>query len=185
MPQDYKKSQTRSQKNQSAKQGSSLPTFIFGMVFGALLMHFAPALLKSTDSAAELSASAAATAVEEVTETVKEEASELKFDFYTLLKKTEIIVPNSESGEAGDIEPQENYSYLLQAGSFKNAGDAEALRVKLLLLNLTATVETVGVSADRWHRVLVGPFTDTSSMAYARAKLSENAIDSLLLKRKL
>lgn len=188
MPQDYKKSPTRSQKKQPAKQGSSLPTFIFGMVFGALLMHFAPALLNSSDSldsSTELSVSSVSTAVEEVAETVKAEASEVKFDFYTLLKKTEIIVPNSESAETGDIEPQENYSYLLQAGSFKNISDAEALRVKLLLLNLTATVETVGASADPWHRVLVGPFTDTSSMAYARAKLAENAIDSLLLKRKL
>ena len=184
MSQDYKRSQTRSQKKQPSKQGSSLPTFIFGMVFGALLMHFAPALLNPSISSPELSVSAASSAVEEVTETVKAEASELKFDFYTLLKKTEIIVPNNESGEAGEIEPQENYSYLLQAGSFKNAGDAEALRVKLLLLNLNASVETVGVSADRWHRVLVGPFTDASSMAYARAKLAENAIDSLLLKRK-
>jgi cell division protein FtsN len=117
---------------------------------------------------------------------VKAEASELKFDFYTLLKNTEIIVPNNQSSDSQDLEPEENYSYLLQAGSFRVAGDAEALRVKLLLLNLTASVETVGLkSGDKWHRVLVGPYTDTSSMAFARAKLAENAIDSLLLKRKL
>lgn len=184
MPQEYKKPQNRSSKKQSDKQGSSLPTFIFGMVFGALLMHFAPALLNPSDSADSSKELSISTAVEEITETVKAEATEVKFDFYTLLKKTEIIVPSNESGEPRDLEPEENYTYLLQAGSFKNSSDAEALRVKLLLLNLTATVETVGVSTDRWHRVLVGPFTDTSSMAYARTKLAENAIDSLLLKRK-
>ena len=178
MPQEYKRSSGRSTKKQPAKQNSSLPTFLFGMVFGALLMNFAPALLKTAPTAT--------TAVEEVTESVKAEASELKFDFYTLLKKTEIIVPNDESTETQDVGNEEDSTYLLQAGSFKVASDAEAQRVKLLLLNLSATVETVGIgSGEKWHRVLVGPFTDASSMASARAKLSENAIDSLLLKRKL
>ena len=178
MPQDYPKSYTRSKNKQPAKQSSPLPTFIFGMVFGALLMNFAPALLKNTP--------AATSAVQEVTETVKAEASELKFDFYTLLKNTEIIVPNNASSGSQQVEPEENFPYLLQAGSFKISSDAEALRVKLLLLNLSANVETVGLgNGEKWHRVLVGPFTDASSMAYARAKLAENAIESLLLKRKL
>jgi len=128
----------------------------------------------------------ATTAVKDVTETVKAEASELKFDFYTLLKNTEIIVPNDEPSNNQNIEPKENSSYLLQAGSFKNANDAEALRVKLLLLNLSANIETVNLgNGEKWHRVLVGPFTDSSSLAYARAKLAENAIDIVLLKRKL
>jgi cell division protein FtsN len=178
MPQDYKRSSSRSAQKQSAKQSSPLPTFIVGMVVGALLMNFAPALLKTAPTAT--------TAVQDVTETVKAEASELKFDFYTLLKNTEIIVPNDESADSQDIQPEENFSYLLQAGSFKNANDAEALRVKLLLLNLSASVETVNLgNGEKWHRVLVGPFTDSSSMAYARAKLAENAIDIVLLKRKL
>jgi cell division protein FtsN len=178
MPQEYKRSTSRSEKKQPAKQNSSLPTFIFGMVFGALLMNFAPALLKTAPTAT--------TAVQDVTETVKAEASELKFDFYTLLKNTEIIVPSDESADSKNIQPEDNFSYLLQAGSFKNSNDAEALRVKLLLLNLSASVETVNLgNGEKWHRVLVGPFTDSSSMAYARAKLAENAIDIVLLKRKL
>ena len=178
MPQDYNRSTSRSKKKHPSKQKSSLPTFLFGMVFGALLMNFAPALLKSAPTAT--------TAVQDVTETVTTEAAELKFDFYTLLKKTEIIVPNDESSDSQNIKPEENYAFLLQAGSFKNSGDAEALRVKLLLLNLSASVETVNLgNGEKWHRVLVGPFTDSSSLAYARAKLAENAIDIVLLKRKL
>ena len=58
--------------------------------------------------------------------------------------------------------------------------------MKLLLLNLNAKVERIDLgNGEKWHRVLVGPFTDSSSMSYARTKLSENQIDSLLLKRKL
>jgi cell division protein FtsN len=71
-------------------------------------------------------------------------------------------------------------------GSFRNKADAEGLRVKLLLLNLTASVETSGAdTGDIWHRVLVGPFANTSKTAAARAKLSQNDIDSLLIKRKI
>jgi cell division protein FtsN len=178
MPQDYKRSSNRPAKTQPTKAGSSLPIFLIGMVFGALLMNFAPALLKTAPTAT--------TAVQDVAETVKEEATELKFDFYTLLKNTEIIVPGNEPTDNQDIQPQENFFYLLQAGSFKNSNDAEALRVKLLLLNLNATVETVNLgNGEKWHRVLVGPYTDSSSMAIARAKLDENAIDIVLLQRKL
>ena len=98
MPQDYKRSSSRSAKKQPSKQSSPLPTFVFGMVIGALLMNFAPALLKTAPTAT--------TAVQDVTETVKAEASELKFDFYTLLKNTEIIVPNDEPSNNQNIEPE-------------------------------------------------------------------------------
>jgi len=177
MSKDYAKKTNSRGKQPPAKRNSAVPSFILGTVFGALLMNLVPGMMDKAPSATAT--------VQDVTETVKSEASELKFDFYTLLKNTEIIVPNNETSDRDNEQPEENFSYLLQAGSFKIASDAEGLRIKLLLLNLNASVETVGLgSGEKWHRVLVGPFTDASSMAYARTKLSENAIDSLLLKRK-
>ena len=72
----------------------------------------------------------------------------------------------------------------MQAGSFKNVQDAENFKVQLLLLNLPAESERVtSKNGDIWHRVLVGPFVNTSKMASARAKLAQNEINSLLLKR--
>jgi len=148
-----------------------------GAVFGAVLMHFTPVLLQKSPSPAA--------AVKEVGETIKAEASDLKFDFYTILKNSEIVVPSGGTEPGAAAKPSDNATYLLQAGSFRLSSQAESLRVKLLLLNLNATVEAVGSSnGEKWYRVLVGPFTDASKMAYARTKLSENAIDSLLLKRK-
>lgn len=114
----------------------------------------------------------------------KADPKELKFDFYTLLKETEILVPDGQDS-GNTAEPEQNAIYVLQAGSFKNARDAENLKVELLLMNLSAERESVkSKNGDIWHRVLVGPFTDTSKMASARAKLAENNIDSLKLKRK-
>ncbi len=178
MSQNYAKRHSGRGKQQPAKRNSGLPAFILGTIFGAILASLLPGLMKKAPTATAK--------VQDVTETVKAEASELQFDFYTLLKKTEIIVPNNASEQSDDEPPEENFTYLLQAGSFKIANDAESRRVKLLLLNLNASVELIDLgNGEKWHRVLVGPFEDASSMAYARTKLSENQIDSLLLKRKI
>jgi len=102
------------------------------------------------------------------------------FQFPNILKGAEIKVPEAASKAEQDI----NFSYLLQVGSFKNAPDAESLRVQLLLLNLEAFVEPFKTSSgDTWHRVLVGPLDNDSKSASVRAKLSDNNLEYLLLKR--
>ena len=162
-------------RQQAPSEKSSRPAFLSGLVIGALIMYFFPLINESTRSD-----TAAA-----VTDIVgKADLKELKFDFYTLLKETEILVPDGQDS-GNTAEPEQNAVYVLQAGSFKNARDAENLKVQLLLMNLSAERESVkSKNGDIWHRVLVGPFTDTSKMASARAKLAENNIDSLKLKRK-
>ena len=162
-------------RQQAPSEKSYRPAFLSGLVIGALIMYFFPLINESTRSD-----TAAA-----VTDIVgKADLKELKFDFYTLLKETEILVPDGQDS-GNTAEPEQNAIYVLQAGSFKNARDAENLKVELLLMNLSAERESVkSKNGDIWHRVLVGPFTDTSKMASARAKLAENNIDSLKLKRK-
>ncbi|WP_293615369.1 SPOR domain-containing protein [Porticoccus sp.] len=118
-----------------------------------------------------------------------------RFDFYTLLRETEVIVPDSSVPQAEDEPPNQSAStpatptakevFLLQVGSFKSNRDADSLRARLLLLNLSASIEMVTPRpGETWHRVLVGPFTNRAELASARDSLSGNGIDSLLLKRK-
>lgn len=108
-----------------------------------------------------------------------------RFDFYTLLRETEVIVPDFPDSERELRDAPSDNVFLLQAGSFKNAREADSLRIRLLLLNLTANIETFSPnSGETWHRVLVGPFDNNSQVASARGKLASNRIDSLLLKRK-
>src|SRR5690606_16936334 len=76
--------------------------------------------------------------------------------------------------------------YVLQAGSFRNAADADSVRASLLLLNMHANIEKVSTGgSETWHRVLVGPFTNKSELSNARAILTQNGIDSIQLKRRL
>ncbi|WP_297186367.1 SPOR domain-containing protein [uncultured Porticoccus sp.] len=118
-----------------------------------------------------------------------------RFDFYTLLRETEVIVPDSSVPQAEEAPPNQSAStpatptakevFLLQVGSFKSNRDADSLRARLLLLNLSASIERVTPRpGETWHRVLVGPFTNRAELASARDSLSGNGIDSLLLKRK-
>ena len=175
MARDYpRKSATRSTQNQS-KGSSSAPAFFAGMLVGALSMYLMPMVFDGTIPDTKAIAKAAE----------KVEIPDVKFSFHDMLKESEIVIPEDEQAKERAAD-RKNYSYSLQVGSFRNKPDAEGLRVKLLLLNLNASVETSGAgTGDVWHRVLVGPFANTSKTAAARAKLSQNDIDSLLVKRKL
>lgn len=109
-----------------------------------------------------------------------------RFDFYTLLRESEVIVPDAQETERLPTRPTEvGYRYLLQAGSFKSGKEAEGRRAQLILLNLQTSLEVVNSRpGETWYRVLVGPFDAGDKLAAARAALSGAGIDHLLLKRK-
>lgn len=107
-----------------------------------------------------------------------------RFDFYTLLRDSEVIVPEVAETQPAAVPTAEEYVFLLQTGSFKQLADADSLRAQLLMLNLTATVEAANTRpGETWYRVLVGPFDSNTKLADARTILAENRIDNLLLKR--
>ncbi|MEQ9023321.1 MAG: SPOR domain-containing protein [Pseudomonadales bacterium] len=105
-----------------------------------------------------------------------DQAREPVIDFYTRLREIEVMVPDDEL-----ILDSPNLIYLLQAGSFRNAKDADSLRAQLILLNLNAEVSKFNHNGEVWHRVIVGPFENHSAMSSARTSLLENGIESLLL----
>ncbi|GLS24492.1 SPOR domain-containing protein [Marinibactrum halimedae] len=108
-----------------------------------------------------------------------------RFDFYTILKESEVAVPTPKHSGSTPKEPAgPELQYLLQAGSFRSANDADRMRAELILMNLEATIETVKVrNSETWHRVVVGPFDNRSKMAKARSILASQSISPLLLRR--
>lgn len=129
----------------------------------------------------------------------EEKSEQPRFDFYTLLKENEVSVPppktkqvvresGSDKSETGESwrsrsvgEPE--LVYILQAASFRDASEAEKLRAQLTLANLDVKVEKATDSRGTWHRVLVGPYTNRSRVAKARAVLAEHRLMPLVLKR--
>ncbi|WHI51365.1 SPOR domain-containing protein [Microbulbifer sp. MLAF003] len=89
---------------------------------------------------------------------------------------------DSNTGQGAVSEPPQQV-YILQAASFREAAEAERLRVQLTLANLDVKVESASDSRGTWHRVLVGPFDNRSRMAKARQVLAEHRLMPLVLKR--
>ena len=141
-------------------------------VFLSALVWLAGQQPELVDSVAEIGKSVSTT-----------DATPVTFDFYDLLPETQVVI---------DVEPlvaeQKRRStpidqYLLQAGSFKLAQDADRRRAELLLLDLDARVQETAGTNGRWFRVYIGPFKSRSRLEKARSLTAQQGIEVLLLKR--
>jgi cell division protein FtsN len=72
--------------------------------------------------------------------------------------------------------------YVLQAGSYRNEGDAERVRRQLALQGVAAKVQRVAVDADVWHRVRIGPITDLAELNKVRKQLQAAEVDALVIR---
>ena len=192
MTRDYAKRSTKRSPQRSSSRGNakrrptkrahqSPPGWLWlfaGVLLGVLIMS----LTKPADMPSEQDTD---TANDSSAESTDQPGTKPRFHFYTLLRESEVIVPNTPDIDGSSALTTTNDIFLLQVGSFKSNRDADSLRARLLLLNLNARIEKVRPRKNEtWHRVLVGPFSDRSKLADARGKLASNGIDSLLLKRK-
>jgi cell division protein FtsN len=110
-----------------------------------------------------------------------------RFDFYTMLPKAEISLPDTTSDPVASREAaaKESYNYTLQAGSFRKMDDADRRRAELSLLGLEPHIKTVRTSSSGTvHRVHVGPFSNRSQLSKARQILISEGIDTLKVKQK-
>ncbi|MCR6653405.1 MAG: SPOR domain-containing protein [Cellvibrionaceae bacterium] len=114
----------------------------------------------------------------------EETKSPAKYDFYKILRDTEVPVTSSRPANSAP-KAQENVDYLLQVASFRSATEAEQVRAELTLLNFTARIEpSTAKEGQVWHRVIVGPFATRSQLAKARDTLLSNRYQAMLLTRK-
>jgi cell division protein FtsN len=185
MPQDYAKNPAK--KRQLAGRGNTRKVsqdprsrwlwLLSGFFVGALFMYSLQIFNNSRETIAN--------AIEDMGSIDAAHPTKPRFDFYTLLRDSEVLVPDVEQSPPRGGSQTDDEVFLLQAGSFRSKGDADSLRARLLLFNLDAHIETTGSrTSDTWYRVIVGPFNSRSRLAGARAKLLQNGIDNLVLKRK-
>jgi cell division protein FtsN len=94
--------------------------------------------------------------------------------------------PPPEQGVAkGDAQPAgETTRYALQAGAFRTADDADAMRARLALLGLDARVSPTEQDGKTLYRVRVGPYGQIDDINRIRKDLAENGIDSQVVKLK-
>jgi cell division protein FtsN len=110
-----------------------------------------------------------------------------RYDFFTVLPEMEVVVPQQqlsrEAKPSSDPTPgTAQDKYILQVGSFRNAADAEQMKARLALLGSMATIQTVTVNSQTWHRVRIGPFEGAREADEKRRMLSDSQIDTLVMK---
>jgi len=124
---------------------------------------------------------------------VEEDSSELakpkkpRYDFFTVLPEMEVVVPEQQLSREAEPTSQPvagatQDKYILQVGSFRNSADAEQMKARLALLGSIATVQTVTVNEQTWHRVRIGPFEGAREADEKRRMLSDSQIDTLVMK---
>ena len=110
--------------------------------------------------------------------------SEGKYDFYQMLPKFEVVVPEKERGSR--IAPAAQIDrpgiYFLQVGSYRDVDVAERIHAQLGKLGIEATVQRVAVDSDVWHRVRVGPIKDLARLNRLRQQLHASDLDSLVIR---
>ncbi len=171
----------------SKKNTSNVPAWVW-MFTGIVTGLFIAFLMKLAPNAVDVSE------LQETTQAPAESTEEHKavFDFYTLLPESEILIPGSSnntistrSTETTKKPPTKTNVYLLQAGSFRSASDADRLRAQLTLEGLDVKIQKVTIrGSETWHRVQVGPFNNTTRLEQARKTLSKLNINPLPLKLK-
>jgi len=120
----------------------------------------------------------------EATKAHKTKPDQPHFEFYTVLPNKEAVVPDHEINtrlREEQLGKAKAGKYVIQAGSFKAAHDADRLKAKLALLGIASNVEQTKIGDTQWHRVKIGPYAQIGSVELAKKRLKDNGINAIVL----
>ncbi len=118
-------------------------------------------------------------------DTAAEASGPQHYDFYSMLPNFEVVVPEKERDVKRDlptVKIEKPGSYVLQAGSYHNEGDADRVARQLTLQGVDAKVQRVALDADVWFRVRVGPINDLAQLNKVRRQLQSADVDALVMR---
>ena len=200
------KKRTTGSRRGTGGSGFSTRTFGAGTLFGAALtlaLIYGPALVPAFVGKTQAPAP-----------TVQPTQPKLTYEFMNLLPNEEVVTDVTPFGApanapatdvvassgrkrspatpsvrtasegAGSERAGSAKEYLLQAASFRNRDEADAMRAELLLEGMTAAVSAVSSPAGvAWHRVMVGPFPNQAEMERTLTRLRSKDISALPIAR--
>jgi hypothetical protein len=99
-------------------------------------------------------------------------------DFYDLLPKQEVQLPEGPTSakDTASRAPLPTGDVVLQAGSFKQAPEAEKMQAQLALVGITAKIQRASVDDETWYRVRIGPIATVEELRGIQTKLREAEI---------
>ncbi len=101
-----------------------------------------------------------------------------------MLPNKEAVVPDHEINtrlREERLGKAKQGKYVMQAGSFKAADDADRLKAKLALMGIESKVEKTKIGNSEWHRVKIGPYAQMGSVDMTKKRLKDNGIDAIVL----
>ena len=122
---------------------------------------------------------------EPVAETPAAPEEEPRFSFYSMLPNFEVVIPEEETDVSRDdavAAVEESGTYVLQAGSFTDAMDADRRRAQLALLGVESQIQRIAIDDRVYHRVRIGPISDLDELNRVRGRLREASIDVLRIR---
>jgi len=121
---------------------------------------------------------ASATASEEAPVAVPEPTAGPGYDFYDMLPKQEVEVPETSSAAASPASRLPKGDVVLQAGSFKQPAEADKLQARLAQYGVDAKIQRFSLEDETWYRVRIGPIGTVEELDTVRAKLAEAEIEA-------
>ena len=93
--------------------------------------------------------------------------------------------PEAAAAAAAAPTPEtlpEGTRFLLQAGAFKSADDADGMRAQLAMLGLDSRVFPIEQGGERLYRVRLGPYGQLDDVNRVRKLLAENSIEAQIVR---
>jgi cell division protein FtsN len=115
----------------------------------------------------------------------RDKPAENRFEFYEILPQYEVVVPDEKPPATGNARPRPAAapgSYLLQAGSFSAAADADRMKANLALLGFESHVQRVTIDDDVFNRVRIGPISDLAAAERTQRQLRTAGYDTMLMR---
>jgi cell division septation protein DedD len=83
---------------------------------------------------------------------------------------------------AAKQEATEGSRFLLQAGAFKSAEDADGMRAQLAMLGLDARIFPIEQGGQTLYRVRLGPYGQLDDVNRVRKLLADNSIEAQIVR---
>jgi cell division protein FtsN len=100
------------------------------------------------------------------------------YDFYDLLPKQEVEVPDRSLAANAPASMLPKGDVTLQAGSFKQVEEAERLQARLAQYGIDAKIQRFVLEDETWFRVRIGPIATVEELDVMRAKLAEAEVEA-------
>lgn len=179
--------------NGGAQKSKAFASLIVGMVIGVsiagivawYLVQKNPASFNPPPVARELPKSEPQVVTPAPAPAAPAAAGQQQYEFYRVLPdKSESATapvpkpaPSTKPTAAAPKPAGDASSYLVQAGSFQHAEDAEKLKARLALVGFEASIQSVNIpDKGLWHRVRLGPYKGLNEANAAIASLKSNGI---------